>query len=345
MKDIEIRKKEHLDLALDERSGDTGSFSTTPCGNGLDAVHLPYDALFEVSDSELDTSTQMACFPLAFPWMIGAMTGGVSFASPINTAFRALAKDFGIAICLGSMRAALEDETVIFTYGLGGGEAVFANIGWAEIERFRPENVSRICDKMGANGIFIHLNVLQEWMQPGGERQLSVRFKALKDFIDAMDRPVFLKEVGSGIGGKCAQRLCELAIAGIETAGRGGTSWIKLEALRRQPPLDDGFVASLAQLGYRTGDILPRLRRDLGDRTLIASGGIHTPIDLIKSLALGADLAATAQPIYRVYAQSGRDGLATWMAQFIEVAKLIWRSTGAKNLYALKNINTAESPA
>ena len=326
--DIATRKREHLDLALNEavRTHDAG----------FEAITLPYDALFEVSDSALDTHTSMAGHELSFPLMIGAMTGGSPYSTQINTDLRALTRELGIALCLGSIRAYLADNTCRSTYGADLGGIAFANIGIAELTTYSPQAIEEACLALGTKGIFVHLNYLQEAIQHGGNRKSGNGFAVLESFCRHFSLPVFVKEVGSGIGGACAKRLAELPIAGIETAGRGGTSWVLVEALRHNPPLPKECIEALKDVGYHTPDCIRAVRQALPTRYVIASGGIETPLDAIKALAIGAEAVAIAQPILRTYTDTGRSGLTHWLSQFIETSRLIWRSTGARHIDELK---------
>ncbi len=333
--ETEIRKRRHLEAAL------SGNAYTRDAG--FERVELPYDALFEVSESALDTQTRIGGETLRFPLMIGAMTGGTPVAAQINDDLRAVARGLGIAVELGSIRALLENPDCRPTYGADCGGAVFANIGIAELAAHSPETIQKASETIGAKGIFVHLNYVQEWVQKGGNRQSGRGFELLDDFCRRASFPVFVKEVGAGIGGKCAQRLAKLPIAGIETAGRGGTSWALVEASLRTPPLPAECVTALKSVGYRTPECIIAARKALKERAVIASGGIETPLDAVKSLALGADAVAMALPILRHYAESGRAGLLDWLTQFIDVSKLIWRSAGARNLDALKGVLSAES--
>ena len=330
MDTIESRKRAHLALSLKP--------SVRGDGAELSHIRLPFDALFEVSPERLDTRTQIAGIPLAFPLMFGAMTGGTELAILFNTALRRLARDNGLALCLGSMRAFLENDDLRETYGVGEVDALFANLGASEIEKYSAQLIELKCRELGCVGIFIHLNGLQEFVQPGGNRDFSCSLDTLRRFVESIDMPVFIKEVGSGIGGRCAQRLCALPIAGIETASLGGTSWVKIEAQRRESPISAVNVEALASLGYSLESSLADCRGALGNRTLIASGGIDNAVDLVKSLALGADLVAIAQPLYRAYSENGEDGLLQLVSEYLEIGRLVWRSTGCANLAELQRI-------
>ncbi len=332
MQSIEKRKAAHLALCLDSASRGTGA--------GLDHIHLPYDALFEVSDEDLDTRTRIAGIPLRFPLMFGAITGGTALATDFNTTLRKLAQKHGLAMCLGSIRACIEDDSLDITYGTGQVDALFANLGVNEISRYSADLVARKCQKLGCAGLCLHLNGLQEFVQNEGNHSFSCHFDALLRFIESFPMPVLIKEVGSGLGGMCANRLGSLPIAGLETASLGGTSWIRIEASRRQSPISAANVNALNAIGYTLEAAIRDCRNALGDRTLIASGGISHALDLVKSLALGADLVAIAQPLYRVYHDNEAAGLESFVQEWIDIGRLIWRSTGCANLQALRSCLT-----
>lgn len=330
MDDIQRRKKAHLDLSLDARvQGE---------GHDLDGVELPYDALFEVSPSQIDMRTRVGEVTIDFPLMFGAMTGGTRFVAQFNEDLRAVARDFHLAVETGSIRACLEDEDLCETYGTVCVPALLANLGASELSRYGVGRIAGICDRLGAFGLCIHLNGLQEWVQDEGNHAFCCSLDGLERFVRDFPYPVFFKEVGSGIGGRCARRLASLPIAGLETASLGGTSWVKIEALRRKHPIDALTLEALSRLGVSLTASIRDCRDALGARrTVVASGGIRTPIDLIKCLYLGADLCAVSQPVYEIWNRSGREGIEHWVESWIEVGRLVWRSTGCQNLEELRN--------
>lgn len=331
MDDIQKRKLQHLNFSLDCR--------VRASGPGLDDVRLPYDALFTVSPEMLDTHSEIAGIHIDFPLMFGAMTGGIPAAEEFNSALRALASRYGIAMELGSIRPLMKNPNLVYTYGAGHVDALFANIGISEIGVDNVSHIAEICESVGASGLCIHLNGLQEFVQEEGNHSFYTNLDTLAAFTARFQRPILIKEVGSGIGGKCAEILAKLPIAGIETASRGGTSWIKIESLRREVPLSDDSIRALDSLGYDLKYALRSCRNALGPkRTVIASGGIENPADFIKALMLGANAAAIAQPVYRIWHDSGTNGLESFMDEFMDVSKLIWRSVGCRNINTLSKI-------
>ena len=323
---IEARKREHLDLSLRPEVQGNGA--------GLESIHLPFDALFECK--AVDTRSRIGKIDLSFPLMIGAMTGGTRFAGVFNSILRRYASECGIALCLGSMRAALLDDSLLETYGSGDLEALFANIGISELFVYPCEKIAETARRMGASGLFIHLNGLQEYVQNEGNHNYGCVLDDLRRFVDSFPMPSFIKEVGSGLGGKCARQIALLNIAGAESASRGGTSWVKLEGMRRKKAISAANMAALDEVGYDLVSSIRDLRAALGTRTVIASGGIRNSLDIVKALALGADVVAMAQPVYAAYHDLGESGMRDFLDETIDIAKLIWRSTGAADIAQLK---------
>ena len=335
MTTITDRKEAHLALSL---SPDM----RRPCAT-LPEVTLPYEADFPISDKALDTRVRIADRDIGFPLIIGCMTGGTPHATAFNTALRAISLDLQIGLGLGSIRACLENPALLETYGSGPSPWLFGNLGISEImrQRYTPAHVRETLQKLGCHGLYIHFNMIQELLQPEGDHELFTDMDILSRFVDHLDMPVILKEVGSGIGGKCAERLARLNIRGLETASQNGTSWIRIEAERRTPPLDPRFTHALDAIGIPLKTAITDCRKAMKTRSVIASGGIEDPLTLIKSLALGADAVSIAQPIYAAYKQGGEPAARTWIRDMIQTARLIWRSTGAKNLQTLRTTLTS----
>ncbi len=318
---ISARKEAHLALCLEP--------SVRGQGAGLDDIQLPYDALFSLSEEELDTRRWIGGREIRFPLMIGAMTGGTPKAAEFNTVLRGLAHRYGLAMELGSIRCLLKHPDLLSTYGTGDVEALFANIGASEIHVDCVNALEECCKRLGASGLCIHLNGLQEWVQEEGNHSFCCRVNELSSFIEQFKLPVIVKEVGSGIGGHCAEVLSQLPILGIETASLGGTSWVAIEGLRRKQSISEANMKALRSIGYDLVTSIRECRRALGpERIVIASGGISSSLDVIKSLYLGANMAAVAQPLYEAYHSGGAEGVEMFLSEWIEVGKLIWRSTG-----------------
>jgi len=336
---IVSRKEAHLRLSLSE--GVRGA------GASLGEVVLPYDACFCVAPGEMDYRTTVGGQGLLFPLVLGCMTGGTAAATAFNTALRRCAQAFGIGLGLGSIRALLEDESLLETYGVGEVDWLYGNLGVSEIMRGVPAAAVReALSKLGACGLFVHLNILQEWLQPEGDRALWTDMARLGAFVEALGYPVIVKEVGSGIGGVASARLGQLSIAGLETSSRGGTSWVRVESCRGAwgGMAGEAVLSALDGLGVEMPAAIRDCRRAMGDRSVIASGGIEDGAMLVKALYLGADAVAVAQPLYRVWCESGEEGLLAYVEALITCGRLVWRSTGARDLESLWRLRAECAP-
>jgi len=326
------RKKEHLELCLDSPS------VTDPAGTGFEHYHFVHNALPELDFDELDTGTTFLGKRLRAPLLISSMTGGFELARKVNRNLAAAAQQLGLGMGIGSQRVAIEEPSVADSFQvrevapdillLGNLGAVQLNYGYG-IEQCR-QAVAMI----GADGLILHLNVLQEAVQPEGNRN----FKGLTEKIAAVCRelqvPVIAKEVGSGISADVARRLASAGVKAIDVAGKGGTSWYAVEATRAVKagkPVDAAFV----QWGIPTEEALLQVRQALPDMQLVASGGIRTGLDIAKAIALGADIAALGQPLLASALESSND-VVKFLSAIIHELKIAMLCAGAANLTALR---------
>src|SRR5665213_915222 len=233
----EQRKSRHLDVCLDE---DVASRLDA----GWEAVRLRHEALPEIALADVDVSTAFLGQPLRAPLLISSMTGGTARAGEVNRRLARGAEAAGIAFALGSGRAMLEDERLRETFdvrSVAPKVVLFANLGAVQLNYgVRSEDARRLVETLGANGLYLHLNPLQEALQSGGDtnfRSLEPRIAAL---CAALDVPVIAKSVGSGIAPSTAARLVDCGVAAIDVAGAGGTSWARVEGSARAIPHANG---------------------------------------------------------------------------------------------------------
>jgi isopentenyl-diphosphate delta-isomerase len=254
------------------------------------------------------------------------MTGGYPDALRINRHLAEACERGGIAMGIGSQRQALEEKRFHRTFSIAREVApsipILANIGAAEIAGIRdPSPFLGLVRLAGADGLVVHLNPLQELLQPEG----NPRFRGVLDGIRLLARelpvPVFAKEVGAGLSGAVISRLLEAGVAGVDVAGSGGTSWAAIELMRRRRGMPD--LSAFREWGIGTADALrgaALLKGDSRSFTLIGSGGIANGVEMAKCIALGADLVASARPLLRELEKGGVNGLrrllGSWEAQF-----------------------------
>jgi len=288
------RKQQHLELCLDTES------VTGPSSTGFDRYHFAHNALPELAIDEIDLGAAFLGKRLRAPLLISSMTGGFDLARKVNRNLAAAAQELGLAMGVGSQRVAIEQPAAADSFqvrDVAPDILLLANLGAVQLNYgYGIEQCRRAVQMIGADGLILHLNVLQEAVQPEGNRN----FKGLTEKIAAVCRelevPVVAKEVGSGISVDVAQRLARAGVRAIDVAGKGGTSWYAVEATRAAKA-GKAADAAFADWGIPTEEALVTVRKALPEMELVASGGIRTGVDIAKAIALGANIAALGQPL------------------------------------------------
>jgi isopentenyl-diphosphate delta-isomerase len=209
---------------------------------------------------------------------------------------------------------------------------IAANIGGAQLIGGLPdEHIDSLISSIKADAIIVHLNPLQELMQPEGDRRFSGIEEGLTGLITKVNIPVILKETGAGISAEVAGRLLTLGIQVIDVAGAGGTSWSRVENLRKR---QTNPMHEFDDWGIPTAECISGIRelRKSFQFELIASGGIHTPFDMVKSLCLGADFTATAQPVIKAIVEGGESQLETLYNSWVQKTKIILTLIGCRSV-------------
>jgi isopentenyl-diphosphate Delta-isomerase len=326
------RKKEHLELCLDTTSV-TGRF-----GTGLDRYRFVHNALPELDIDEIDVTTSFLGKRLQAPILISSMTGGFDLARQVNRNLAAAAQRLGLAMGVGSQRVAIEEPSVADSFEVRDTAPdilLLSNLGAVQFNYgYTVDHCRRAVDMIGADGLILHLNVLQEAVQPEGNRNFKGLGKKIADVCRQLEVPVVVKEVGSGISGEVAVRLKEAGVRAIDVAGRGGTSWYAVEAQRaakQGKPAETTF----ADWGIPTDEALIAVRQAVPDLQIVASGGIRSGLDIAKSIGLGGDMAAFGQPLLAAALESP-EKVVEFIRGIIHEIKITMLCVGAKNLDALK---------
>ncbi len=298
------RKADHIRIATEE---DVGFGSLT---NGLDRYRFVHQALPEIDLDAVDTTTTLLGRRLAAPILISCMTGGVAKGGLINRILAAAAQHSGVAMGVGSQRAALDDPALEETFQireLAPDVPLLANLGAAQLAG--PDGLDRclaVVRMICADALVIHVNPLQEALQPEGTTRFAGLIDRIGEVAAAIDVPIIIKEVGWGIAENIARRLAEVGVAGIDVAGAGGTNWGEVERRRMDDPVMMRVAGEFREWGIPTADAVVGCRRGFPDGLVIASGGLRTGLDAAKCLALGADAVGFAAPLLKAAVVSRR---------------------------------------
>ena len=329
----EQRKSRHLDVCLDEDVA-----SRLPAG--WDAVRLRHEALPEIALADVDVATTFLGFSLRAPLLISSMTGGTQRAAEINRRLACAAEAAGIAFALGSGRAMLENAALRSTFDVrpvAPNVVLFANLGAVQLNYgVRVEDARRLVDVLDANGLYLHLNPLQEAIQPGGDTNFRALEPKIAALCAALDVPVIAKSVGSGIAPSTALRLIGCGVAAIDVAGAGGTSWARVEGKRSDDASRERIAEAFGDWGYATPRATAALRAALPRLPVVASGGIRDGVQVAKALAVGADLAGLALPFLRAADESDA-AVAELITELVTALRIAVFATGSRTIADLRD--------
>lgn len=330
---IATRKREHLETVLGRDVSAKGVTS------GFEAYALGHDALPEIDLAAVDMSLEIFGRRLAAPLLISSMTGGTERAREINLRLAATAQSLGLAMGVGSQRAALENAALAPTFAVRSAAPdilLFANLGAVQLVRgYGVDEARRAVDMIGADALFLHLNPLQEAVQPEGDRDWSGVLRRIETVARALEVPVVAKEVGNGISAGAARRLADAGVAAVDVAGAGGTSWSEVEAWRQSDPLEAAVAHGFAGWGVPTAEALVEAVAAVPEIPVFASGGIRTGIDVAKAVRLGAALAGMAAPVLETAARTA-DAAAERLGTAVRQLRIAMFCTGSADLTALR---------
>lgn len=330
----EKRKIDHIRINLEE------NVSFNQLSTGLERYFFMHEALPEINLADVDITTTLFGKVLQRPLLISSMTGGAPEAAAINRILAEAAQATGMAMGLGSQRAAIEDETLAATYhvrDVAPDILLFANLGAVQFNYgYGLAQCQRAVDMIQADALILHFNALQEAVQPEGDGDFSHLLAKVEQICAHLPVPVIAKEVGWGFSQKTAKRLIEAGVAAIDVAGAGGTSWSQVEMYRAPTARHARVAGAFIDWGIPTAVSIQYCRQASAALPVIASGGIKTGIDVAKCIALGANLVGFAGEFLRAADNGGVEGV-------IELAEILTNEltismfcTGAANLDALR---------
>ncbi len=330
------RKADHIRINLQE---DVRSSLST----GLERYRFTHQALPEINLADVDATLFLFGRRLQAPILISSMTGGTREAGGINRALAAAAQETGIAMGVGSQRAAIEHPDLAATFQVrqvAPDVLLFANLGAVQLNYgYGIEHCQRAVEMIAADALILHLNPLQEAVQPDGD----TRFAGLLHKIEAVCKalrtqgiPVIVKEVGWGISEQAARQVVDAGVSAINVAGAGGTSWAQVEIHRAQDESQSRLAAAFLDWGIPTAESILQVRRASSEIPIFASGGLHTGLDIAKCVALGATLGGMAVPFLKAAVRSIEETVQTIREVQREIQVAMF-AAGAKNLHELRN--------
>jgi isopentenyl-diphosphate delta-isomerase len=342
------RKQQHVELTVTQDV----NFRTKTAG--FERWEFLHNALPEMNFSEVDTSLEFLGKKMALPLIISSMTGGYGDAARINRQLAEVCREKKIGMGVGSQRQALENTDFHRSYSIVRETApeipIIGNIGAAEVARLRDvSSILKLSDMIHADAFAVHLNPLQELLQPEGSPDFAGVLKGIELLVNNLRLPIIVKEIGAGISANVARRLLNAGVTFIDVAGAGGTSWAGVEILRRNKRVSGkqtpkkvtagDFSTQFWDWGIPTVDALRQvcsLKQQHPSLKVIASGGIHNGLDVAKSIAFGADLAGMARPMLLALESGGIRGLDQLVSKIEMELKGAMFLTGSKSLQDLK---------
>lgn len=340
MDDLRRRKREHMELAT------TGAAENRRSALWED-VYLVPTSIPEVSIGEVDLTTTFLGHSLAAPIVIAGMTGGHEGARPINANLARAAATLSIAIGTGSQRAAIRDPSLISTYSIIRDQApnavVIGNVGMCQLVPQRDEPpfdedvINAAVAMIDADALAVHLNAVEELIQPEGDRNLNGIAPAIRRVVDWSPVPVIAKETGAGMTRETAHRLLATGVSALDVGGVGGTSFARIEGSRAEAA---GDVRG-TRLGSTFGDwglptSLSVMESVTSELPVIATGGIRNGLHGAKAIALGAAMIGIGGPAIRA-ARQGADAVVSELSMIIEELRVAMTLIGAKNLDDLRH--------
>jgi isopentenyl-diphosphate delta-isomerase len=332
------RKADHLRINLEEdvQSG---------LKSGLDRYRFIHQALPELDLDRVDLTQVLFNKSVNIPILISSMTGGTKQAGEINRTLARAAQEFGLAMGLGSMRAVIEHPDLSSTFrvrDVAPDILLFANLGAIQLNYgYDIDDCLRVVEIAQADALILHLNPLQEALQPEGQTNFSGLLARIHAVCKGLPVPVIVKEVGWGISERVAFQLANVGVAAIDVAGAGGTSWSQVEMYRNSDPHLVNVASIYKNWGIPTAESIRMVHRVAPNMPIFASGGLTNGLEIAKCIALGACLGGMAGPFLRM-ASKGFDELIDTIQEFTRQIRITMFAAGVGNLKELQSVELIE---
>jgi isopentenyl-diphosphate delta-isomerase len=333
------RKGDHVRICLEE---DVQAKHVT---TGFEDVFFVHRCLPEINREKIDLSTTMFNHKFSAPLIVGAMTGGTREATKINRTIAQAVQELGIGMGVGSQRAAIEDAKLecgfVETRRKAPSAFLIANIGAPQlVQGWRLDQAQIAVNMINADALAIHLNPLQEAIQPEGETNFTGALGKIREIAANLSVPVFAKETGAGVSAEDARKLEEAGVKAIDVSGAGGTSWAAVEYYRAKTAKEEKgerLGETFWDWGIPTAVSVLEVSESV-DVPVIASGGIRTGVEIAKALALGASLVSISAPILRPATQ-GVEQVKKTLGFFIEELRNTMFLTGVDTIKRLRKVS------
>jgi len=303
-----LRKSAHLNIVAHH------DVEAATVRAGWDRWRFDHAALPELDVDALDTTTTLLGRPLAAPLIVAGMTGGSERAGEINLRVARAAAELGLGMGLGSQRAMLERRELASTFDVrrvAPDILLLGNVGAVQLNYgVSIDDIKWLVDAVEADALAVHLNVLQELVQPEGDRAWSGLRRKVEALVAALDVPVVLKETGAGMTGELASFARNIGCVGVDVGGTGGTSWGWIEGFRAADPHRQAIGATFRDWGVPTADALVACREAAPGLDIVATGGVRSGLDVATAVALGATAAGMALPFFRAADESVEEAVA-----------------------------------
>ena len=332
------RKADHIRISLEK---DVQARKTTTC---FEDIHLIHKALPEINKQEINLSTEVFNHKFSAPLIVGAITGGTPEATRINAAIAEAVEELGLGMGVGSQRAAIEDKKLEKTFTIARKKApnafLIANIGGVQlVNGYSIKEVEKAVAMIEADAIAIHLNPLQEAIQPEGQTNFRGILEKISEIAEEIDKPLIVKETGAGIAAEEAKKLETVGVNGIDVSGAGGTSFAAVEYYRVKGP-KNSFQRRLGDVfwdwGIPTAISVVEVSQSV-KIPVIASGGVRDGVDMAKALALGANLTSLSQPILQAAVKGARE-TKNVLSLLIEELRNVMFLVGANSVQELHKV-------
>lgn len=330
---VEQRKADHIRINLDQ------DVSFKGLTTGLENYFFLHEALPELDLAEIDTQVNLFGKQWRTPLLISSMTGGTTEARQINRILAEGAQELGMAMGLGSQRAAIKDPSLADTYkvrDIAPDILLLANVGAVQLNYgYGLAECQQVVDMIEADALILHLNALQEAVQPEGDGNFAGLLNKIEQICRAIEVPVIAKEVGWGIAESTARSLANVGISAIDVAGAGGTSWSQVEMYRAPTARHARVAGAFIDWGLPTAVSVQLCHRGAPDLPIFASGGIKSGIDVAKCIALGATLGGLAGDFLKAADKDGVEGVVELGRALLDELRVTMFCAGAKDISAL----------